>query len=163
LNITASEIRKIESLFIACMAGDLKGVMTILDYELHTIDGENKFGIEIDPKGYNRKPIHAATIVGSIEIVKYLLERGANVNIQNKFGDTALHFAVHHNRALIIEILLKAHANPIQKNNIMKTPIDIAKEQNKEEFVKQMSRYEKNFQEEVGPHAIKKLLNLNRK
>ena len=38
----------------------------------------------------------------NLEIVKYLVENGADVNIQNKFGEAALIWAVKHNNLDII-------------------------------------------------------------
>ena len=140
------------------MVGDLKGVVTILNSQWHDIDGNNKLGIDIDPKGYERRPIHAATISGSMDIVKFLIENGANVNIQNRYGDTALHFAVHHNRSFILSELLKANANPLVKNNVMKTPIDIAKDQNKLDYAKEMESYIKKADKPVKGSMLKKFL-----
>lgn len=158
MKIKESDIRKAQSLFAACMVGDLNGVVTILNAHLHDVDGNNKFAIDIDPKGYARRPIHAATIGGSLEIVKFLIENGADVNIQNRYGDTALHFAVHHNRSFILTELLKAHADPLIQNNVFKTPIDIAREQNKQAYVQEMETYTKTVEKKTGGSMLKKLL-----
>ena len=55
---------------------------------------------------YNIKPI-----------VQKLLERGSNPNIQNKFGNTALHLAYKNNNGIIINELLIYHPNERIKNN----------------------------------------------
>lgn len=158
MKIRESDIRKVQSLFAACMVGDLNGVVTILNAHLHDVDGNNKFALDIDPKGYGRRPIQAATIGGSLEIVQFLIENGADVNIQNRYGDTALHFAVHHNRSLILTELLKSNANPMIKNNVFKTPIDIAHDQNKENFVQEMETYLKPESNQSGGSMLKKML-----
>ena len=156
--IKESDIRKIQSLFAACMVGDLNGVITILNAHWHDIDGNNKFAIDIDPKGYARRPIHAATIGGHINIVKFLIENGADVNIQNRYGDTALHFAVHHNRSFILTELLKSKADPTIKNHVFKTPIDIAEDQKKLNYVEEMKSYIQLEDEPQKESVLKKLL-----
>ena len=72
LVLTSSDIRKIQSLYAACIVGDLNGVVTILNAHLHDIDGNNVHAIDIDPKGYGRRPIHAATIGGHLDIVSII-------------------------------------------------------------------------------------------
>lgn len=42
--------------------------------------------------GFGNTPLHAATRVGSIEVIKLLLENGANINALNNRGSTSLHF-----------------------------------------------------------------------
>ncbi len=52
-----------------------------------------------DPNGRTRTrdtPIMCASQYGSSEIVTLLLNRGANVNLENLFGDRAINFAVKH-------------------------------------------------------------------
>ncbi|EGW32946.1 ankyrin-repeat protein [Spathaspora passalidarum NRRL Y-27907] len=44
-----------------------------------------------DPNGYT--PMHAAAAYGHINLIKYLVENGGNVNIQDNEGDTPLHHA----------------------------------------------------------------------
>lgn len=161
--ITASEIRKIQSLYAACIVGDLKGVVTILNAHLHDIDGNNIHAIDIDPKGYGRRPIHAATIGGHLDIVKFLIDNGADVNIKNRYGDTALHFAVYHNRSLILTELLKRHADPTIQNNVYKTPIDIAKEESKEQFVIEMENFLPNTSQDTRGSMLKQMVEKNKK
>ncbi len=49
------------------------------------------------------------------EIVELLLEHNADPNLQNKFGDTALHAASYHGTE-IVELLLKHNADPNLQN-----------------------------------------------
>jgi len=62
------------------------------DISLINIYFENELNIDLDnsynPK--NRNALMEASYNGHIEIVKLLLERGANVNTKNKYGETAL-------------------------------------------------------------------------
>ncbi len=60
----------------------------------------------------NWTSVMIAAANGHLNVVKYLISKGADVNFQNKMGRTALHFAVRYNFFDITEELLKADANP---------------------------------------------------
>ena len=158
--IRESDIRQMQSLFVASMVGDLKGIVTILNHHKHDIDGNNVFGIDIDPKGWARRPIHGATIAGHVKVVKFFIDNGADVNIQTIYGDTALHFAVYHNRSVILNMLLEAEADPTIQNNVHKTPIAIAKERNYTEFVEEMQKHVKIDDPQPNEKVLKKFLDL---
>ena len=149
-----------QSLFVASMVGDLKGIVTILNHHKHDIDGNNVFGMDIDPKGWGRRPIHGAIIAGHVKVVEFFINNGADTNIQTTYGDTALHFAVYHNRSVILNMLLEGGADPTIQNNIQKTPIDIAKERNYTEFVQEMEKYVKNENPQPNEKVLKKFLDM---
>ncbi len=158
--IRESDIRQMQSLFVASMVGDLNGIVTILNRHKHDIDGNNVFGIDIDPKGWERRPIHGATIAGHVKVVKFYIDNGADINIQTKYGDTALHFCIHHNRSIILKMLLEAGADPTIRNNVDKTPIDIAVDQDKLDFVEEMKKYVKVTEPQSNEKVLKKFLQM---
>ena len=59
-------------------------------------------------------PLQVATVLGYDDIMLYLIERGANPNLQTKIkGYSCLHLAVLANKPeVIIELLTKTQANP---------------------------------------------------
>lgn len=59
-------------------------------------------------------PLHVAVVLGYEEIILYLIEKGANPNLQTKLkGYSSLHLAVLANKPeIIIELLTKTQANP---------------------------------------------------
>lgn len=59
----------------------------------------------------NINPLILATILGHVDIIKMLLERGADVNAQNNLDETPLTEAAHRGHKEIIEILINAGAN----------------------------------------------------
>jgi len=63
---------------------------------------------------------------GTIDIVKYLITAGVNINAQDSDKNTALHYAVINDQPEIVALLLKNHA----KTDIMdingQTPLSIA-------------------------------------
>ena len=158
--ITESDIRQMQSLFVASMVGDLEGIVTILNHHKHDIDGNNIFGIDIDPKGWGRRPLHGAVIAGHVKIVEFYIKNGANINVQTRYGDTALHFTIHHNRSIILKMLLEAGADPTIQNNVQKSPIDIARDQNKEDFIEEMRKYIKIEDPNPNESVLKKFLQM---
>ena len=57
------------------------------------------------------RAIHLAAMEDQLDIVKVLLEAGANINVKNKKGQTALHVAIVGGFKRIIKILLEKGAN----------------------------------------------------
>lgn len=82
--------QKIESLFHACVAGDLSRVREIIECGDHDPNGDNRWGVDIDPDGWQRSPLQVAIEGGHLELARWLIANGADVNRQNRFGDTAL-------------------------------------------------------------------------
>ena len=69
------------------------------------------------------------------EIVKLLISKGANVNIQNAYGATLLHSASRKGDSSLVKILLSNGAKPNIKDNDGKTPLDIAIKEGHSEIV----------------------------
>ena len=90
----------------------------------------DKFNYSIDERNANNQSfLHLAGIFNSPKIAKYLIEAGANVNLQDIFGETPLTKAVRQwGTDSITEMLLRNHADPRIKNKKGFTPIDIAKD-----------------------------------
>ena len=72
--------------------------------------------------------LHLATISGMDNSVIFLLSLGLDPNIQDKFGYTALHYAVKYNQNRIIKKLLQKGADrDIKEKKTKKTPVMMAK------------------------------------
>jgi ankyrin repeat protein len=81
----------------------------------------------VNVKGHQGKTILMCSLPnGSLELVKMLIDGGANVNICDDFGNTALHYGWHNVEKC--KILIDAGANIEITNNQGKTPFDIALE-----------------------------------
>ncbi|EGG24722.1 hypothetical protein DFA_02966 [Cavenderia fasciculata] len=72
-------------------------------------------------------PLHYSATFGHYDISKYLLELGANPNIQNKAGETALHKAVWYNQIEIATLLIEKGADPNITNNAKQKVIGLTK------------------------------------
>jgi ankyrin repeat protein len=64
-----------------------------------------------------RTPLDAATERGRVEIVKLLLDEGADVNWTNEYGWTALYAAVYYGHIEIVKLLLHSGADVNKSNN----------------------------------------------
>ena len=80
------------------------------------IDGKSKFGT----------PIMAATVKNNESIVDVLLAHGADPNIQDTNGKTALLYCSTFGLNTIAEKLLRAGANPNLKDNTGNRALDYA-------------------------------------
>lgn len=79
-----------------------------------------------DPQ-FGSTPLSWAALMGHTEVVALLLERGADVNAQNRDGATPLHSAAFLGRAETVKLLLEKGADPKLRNNTGSTAIDGAK------------------------------------
>ncbi|MBQ11378.1 MAG: hypothetical protein CMJ45_07505 [Planctomyces sp.] len=76
------------------------------------------------PRG-GATPLSDSALHGRLEIIKYLIGRGANVTATNKDGNTPLHVAAFMCRPQIVRLLLEKGASPLKKNNRGETAIDV--------------------------------------
>lgn len=89
------------SLADAIIQQDLHATQQMLRYE--DINALDEYGFT---------PLIEAAIVDSIKMSSFLLEQGANPNLQDVTGAVALHWAVENNNLALCELLLKNGANP---------------------------------------------------
>ncbi|KAI4838317.1 acyl-CoA-binding protein [Plasmodium brasilianum] len=60
--------------------------------------------------------LHYACDRGYLDIVKFLVDQGADIHAEDSFGDTALHIAAYSEKREIIEYLISAGADANRKN-----------------------------------------------
>lgn len=83
---------------------------------------------------------------GDLEKIKTLIEKGADINYENVFGETPLFKAIQYRRPITeIETLLKYGANVNFENKYEETPISLASKKypNNQEIINLLERYKK--------------------
>jgi ankyrin repeat protein len=81
-------------------------------------------------------PLHSAAAARSGEILRLLLEQGANSNARQQGGWAALHAAAQNGDAEMVRDLIEYHADPNARNDDGKTPAGAAAEKGHEAIVK---------------------------
>lgn len=79
------------------------------------------------PTDWPLYPLGLAARQARPDVVKTLLDRGAEVNNQNKNLETALFVATSHGHQEIVELLLNRGADPRIPDRFQRTPIELAK------------------------------------
>ena len=95
------------------------------DGNLHRMQLLHFAGARVNARGNCCMPLYLAAGEGRLEVVRYLLDEGADVNAREQFGDTALTEAVFNGQlAAVKELLLRgADVNAIGDGG---TALDIA-------------------------------------
>ncbi|KAI3462985.1 hypothetical protein Pfo_019648 [Paulownia fortunei] len=92
------------------------------------------------------KPLHTFALAGQIKFMDALLDKGYNINLVDKDGLTALHFAVIGKREAVISHLLRKGANPEAKDQSLSqdgaTPLHYAAQVGAMQTVKLLIKYE---------------------
>jgi len=99
-------------------------------------------GADINAKNNDGvSPIHVAVYP---RMAAYLITKGADINLPSSNGDTPLHtFAAEAEGLDVMEVLLKAGANPNIKNKQGELPIDIATSREEGDKVSLLKKYSK--------------------
>ena len=79
--------------------------------ELLLIAGSNPNGAYINEEGVRCYALHFAAYMGHIEIIKLLLDKGAKIDLQNEFGETALFFAIENGKIDAVKLLIEKGAD----------------------------------------------------
>ena len=96
--------------------------------------------VDIDD-GDDWTALSRAACYNRTDVVRYLLNNDANVNKQDRLGETALHAGSFMNCTDVMRILLKHGARKDIKDNFGDTPIDRARLSNNKEAVDLLEQY----------------------
>jgi len=87
------------------------------------------------------KKLKMASIAGQLDVVKLLIEAGADVNNKDKYGDTPLIYSSILGYLDITKILIEAKADINAKNNYGNTALIWALRNNHKEIVDLLKKY----------------------
>jgi len=100
-----------------CQRGDREGVLKYLRKKPHVIDSSDEMG---------RTPLQIACLEGHLEVVQLLLNLGCDIDVRERQGWTALHFAcacLNDHALKLVQCLIKKGAYVIAENNSGATPL----------------------------------------
>ncbi|HCX79003.1 MAG TPA: hypothetical protein DG577_06305 [Firmicutes bacterium] len=97
-------------------------------------------GAMVNIAGSDIIPLFKAVVIERYDLVKLLIDNGADVHSSDLHGDTALHYAitpvVNDESYRIVQFLLSAGANENKKNRDGFSPVDLAKRFNNSAIIK---------------------------
>jgi ankyrin repeat protein len=104
-------------LFIAAFYDELEVCRLLVEHEA-----------QINPHDVVRasSTLHAASTSGRLDIVKFLLDNGASIDLHDEDGQTALVLASEHGRAEVVRVLIKSGADVASHDDCQATPLSQA-------------------------------------
>ncbi|MDM5248385.1 ankyrin repeat domain-containing protein [Lysinibacillus sp. G4S2] len=85
-----------------------------------------KLGCDMDQERKPFPPLHNFADTNNVIGIKFLLDRGANIECRNQYKQTALHRAIKARNTAAVQMLLKYGADIYAKDNEGKTALDLA-------------------------------------
>jgi ankyrin repeat protein len=107
--------------------GDLQGVVGLVQEDAGLVDAENEEG---------KTPLIEACEGGHLEVVRWLLDRGADINHQGNGGCTTLYWASNTEHTPVVRLLLEKGADPTIANTYDVTPLIVASYEGHTEIVR---------------------------
>jgi hypothetical protein len=98
--------------------------------------GYSELNINSTSKTYKQTPLMKASSWGDEKAVRYLLEHGAQINLRDKLGRTALHLTIRPAHVETLKLLLEYGADIAIKDNEGNTPLHLAVLRQNEEITK---------------------------
>ncbi|CAG9796328.1 unnamed protein product [Diatraea saccharalis] len=137
-----------ESLLYSARHGELSVVKALLEAKADT-----KITLDINCKGKSKSnlgwtPLHLATYFGHVDVVKVLLEGGADVDEVNDTGDTALHKASFIGNENLVILLLQHKADVNIMNGEGRTACDVCKTRDVQRLIEAAQRAERHEREQ---------------
>jgi len=102
-----------------------------------------KSGVNVNERTRSKSyALNAAAVENEIDVIRILLDHGADPNVQNNQGDTPLICATKYagGKAETVELLVKAGTNQDVRDNEGKTALDYAKAKGQQQAVAMLER-----------------------
>jgi len=115
-------------LYYAATTNDLDEVKMLVESGMADVNATNP--------AEGATALHGAAYEGNVDCVRYLLGKGADVNVQDDDGWTSLHAAVCGEKRKCVEVLLKANCDPFAETIDGLTPFQMAIEMANDKLVR---------------------------
>ena len=96
--------------------------------------------IKLNQEEKNKKLIYNSAI-GQLDLVKYLIEAGTNINVKDMFNKTALMWASQGGHIDIVKLLIESGANMNIKDKYGETALIIAYKHDRQKIVDLLKNY----------------------
>lgn len=119
--ISCAIVARADEVYDICSAayrGDIPAVEKLLAANPELIKARSKI--------FGKTPIHYAAGVGNVDMIRFLLTRGAAANDRDNFGNTPLHEAANYGQNGAAEFLLSSGGDINSKTTIGWTPLHYA-------------------------------------
>lgn len=129
------------------------------------------FGAEVNKKNHSgMTSLHAALRIGSMDMVRLLLKRGANIHLADEDGSTSLHYAVARecdDDSSFVELMLELGLDINTVNSKGYTPLHYAatNDSNRQKIVQCLLSYgaDVNKKDKTGNTVVSKIAQDKRK
>ncbi len=96
----------LESLYLAIREGDIASVQTLLDQDASLVQHRCDY--------FGTTPLHAAAAENQVAIAALLIEKGADVNVEDNDGDTPFNTALIYHKAGVANLFIEKYPHTIQ-------------------------------------------------
>jgi uncharacterized protein len=112
--IFAGRVKPMVSIWHSALMGRLDEVEEFVEKDPTLLDAKN---------GRGWTPLTLAAKRGRLVVVRWLLDRGAAIDLQDDEGNTALYLAGRHDHPLVMKLLLERGADPAISVHLDGTPL----------------------------------------
>lgn len=106
-------------------------------------------GAEVDAKSnVGRSPLHLAAQKNNLAVAKFLIEKGANLNLQDENQETPLHLTAKNNCLDVADYMIKKGADIKARNVYGKTALDLAASSEFKDLLKKYITEKESYLEE---------------
>ena len=113
-------------LYKACREGDIRKVRSTLDVISKEPNADVPAKLQQKLGIYGYTPLHEAATEGHHEVLRFLIEKGGNVDAKASNGYTPLHLASSGGHVECVKVLLEHGANINEHDDFRKTAINTA-------------------------------------